>query len=93
MSLTHTTLRYAKLRSTVYTLSDTQGLYLLVKPNGSKLWHLKYRYAGKKKKLAFGAYPAVSLVQARQQLDSASRLLSQDTDHFKFNPDSSTKIR
>ncbi|TCL02214.1 MULTISPECIES: tyrosine-type recombinase/integrase [Sodalis] len=80
MPLTDTTLRYAKPRSTVYKLTDTQGLYLLVKPNGSKLWQLKYRYAGKEKKLSFGAYPAVSLVQARQQRDSARRLLSQDTD-------------
>ena len=45
-------------------MADGQGLYLLVKPNGSKLWYLKYRYAGKEKKLAFGAYPTVSLAQA-----------------------------
>ncbi|WP_413741117.1 Arm DNA-binding domain-containing protein [Sodalis sp. RH15] len=57
MSLTHITLRYAKLRSTVYKLSDTQGLYLLVKPNGSKLWHLKYRYAGKKKETGIWSLP------------------------------------
>nr|WP_243701500.1 Arm DNA-binding domain-containing protein [Sodalis ligni] len=30
-----------------YKLSDAHGLYLLVKPAGSKLWQLKYRYQGK----------------------------------------------
>jgi hypothetical protein len=64
MSLNDTSIRNAKPCTKPFKMADGQGLYLLVKPNGSKLWYLKYHYAGKEKKLAFGAYPTVSLAQA-----------------------------
>jgi hypothetical protein len=54
MSLTETTVRNAKSREKPYKLSDETGLYVQVNPNGSKLWHLKYRFADKEKRLAFG---------------------------------------
>lgn len=60
MPLTDTAIRNAKPLDKPYKLSDAQGLYLLIKPNGSKLWQLKYRFGGKEKKLAFGAYPICS---------------------------------
>ena len=44
--------------------------------NGSKLWRLKYRIAGKEKGLAFGTYPAVGLQQARKKRDEARQLLA-----------------
>jgi hypothetical protein len=47
--------------------SDGGGLHLLVNPAGSKLWRLSYRYGGKQKLLAFGAYPAISLSDARRK--------------------------
>jgi len=56
-------------------LFDGGGLFLLVKPNGSRLWRMKYRFAGKEKLLALGAYPEVSLKNARDQRDDARRLL------------------
>lgn len=40
---------------------DSGGLYLLVKPNGSKLWQFKYRFDGIEKKMPFGAFPEISL--------------------------------
>ena len=71
MALTDTSIR--KLRSTdkPFKLGDSSGLYLLIKPNGSKLWYMKYRIDGKEKKLAFGPYPDVSLLTARQLRDAA----------------------
>jgi len=54
-----------------YKKYDSRGLLLLVKPNGSKLWYFKYRFAGKEKKLPIGAFPEVSLSQARQLRDRA----------------------
>lgn len=45
MPLTDTAIRNAKPLDKPYKLSDAQGLYLLIKPNGSKLWQLKYRLA------------------------------------------------
>ncbi|RTT23502.1 DUF4102 domain-containing protein, partial [Pseudomonas paraeruginosa] len=57
MPLTDSAIKTAKPKEKPYKLSDAQGLYLLVNPNGSKLWRLKYRVGGKEKGLAFGAYP------------------------------------
>jgi hypothetical protein len=57
MALTDTAIRKAKPASKEWKLADERGLYLLVTPNGSKLWRLKYRFGGKEKKLAIGQYP------------------------------------
>ena len=46
-------------------------LHLLVKKNGSKYWRLKYRYLGKKKTLAIGVYPEVTLEDAREDTTKA----------------------
>jgi hypothetical protein len=53
------------------TLFDGGGLFLLVTPSGGKLWRFKYRFAGKENKLAFGAYPEISLLDARKRRDEA----------------------
>lgn len=52
--LTDVAVRKAAPKESPYKLSDAQGLYLLVKPNGTKLWRLKYRFGGKEKVLSFG---------------------------------------
>lgn len=71
MALTDTTIRKAKPTEKPFKLADSSGLYLLIKPNGSKLWYMKYRIDGKEKKLAFGPYPDVPLFKARQLRDAA----------------------
>ncbi|MCG9098583.1 tyrosine-type recombinase/integrase [Laribacter hongkongensis] len=59
--------------------SDDKGLYLLVKPVG-KYWRLDYRFGGKRKTLALGVYPAVSLKDARERRDEARKLLEGGAD-------------
>jgi integrase len=59
--------------------SDGGGMYLLVNKAG-KYWRMDYRFAGKRKTLALGVYPAVSLEEARQGREKARKLLAQDTD-------------
>ena len=54
-----------------YRRSDEKGLYIEVRPNGSKLWFLKYRVNGKEKRLGLGSYPDVSLADARKARDAA----------------------
>ena len=54
-----------------YKKADDRGLYLLIKPNGSKLWHFKYRFASKEKKMPLGQWPNVTLAKARLLRDSA----------------------
>ena len=57
MPLTHFDIQNAKPADKPFKLSDGGGLFLLVQPNGSKLWRLKYRFLGKERSLSFGAYP------------------------------------
>ena len=78
--LTDSAIKVAKPTDKPYKLSDGQGLYLEVMPNGSKLWRLKYRHADKEKRLAFGAYPAVPLQRARQRRDEARQQLAEGID-------------
>lgn len=59
-----------------YKISDGGGLFLLVKPNGSKLWRLKYRHLGKEKLISFGRYPDVGLKTARRLRDEAREIIA-----------------
>ena len=75
MALTDLALRTAKPKEKAYKLFDGGGLHLVVNPNGSRLWRLAYRFAGKPKQLAFGPYPTISLAEARQKREDAKTLL------------------
>ena len=59
---------------------DGGGLYVEVTATGSRLWRLKYRHAGKERRLAFGAYPEVSLKEARRRRDDARMILRNGDD-------------
>uniref|UniRef100_E6PQF7 Putative integrase n=1 Tax=mine drainage metagenome TaxID=410659 RepID=E6PQF7_9ZZZZ len=61
-------------------LFDGGGLYLDITQAGSKGWRLKYRYNGRENRISLGAYPLVSLKEARQQRDDAKRQLLQGID-------------
>ncbi|MEE4152559.1 MAG: integrase arm-type DNA-binding domain-containing protein [Erythrobacter sp.] len=76
MPLTDLQIRNAKPREKPYKLGDSQGLFLLVQPTGGRLWRLKYRIAGKEKKLALGTYPETSLSDARRGRDEARALIA-----------------
>lgn len=80
MKLTVRQIDTAKPKEKPYKLSDGGGLYLEVTTNGSRYWRLKYRYAGKEKRLAFGVYPEVSLAEAREKREAAKKLLSAGSD-------------
>jgi len=71
MALTDLAVRSAAPRDKEYKLADSGGLHLLVTPSGGRLWRFKYRANGKEKRLTFGAYPAVSLADARRKRDAA----------------------
>ncbi|MGR4051301.1 tyrosine-type recombinase/integrase [Kosakonia cowanii] len=76
MPLTDIKVKTAKPMDKAYKLTDGGGMYLLVKPNGSKYWRLKYRFVGKEKMLSIGVYPDVSLADARQKRDEARKILA-----------------
>ena len=63
-----------------FKMADGHGLFLLVNPNNSKYWRMKYRFTGKEKLLSFGVYPDVSLSEARVQAEEARRMLRNKED-------------
>lgn len=80
MPLSDATIRTLKPRDKAYKVSDFEGLFLTVKPTGSRLWHFKYRIAGKEKLLSLGIYPGISLAQARIARDAARGMLATGQD-------------
>ena len=78
--LTDTAIRSAKATEKPRKLFDGGGLFLLLKPNGARLWQLKYRVSGREKLLSFGQYPEVSLKSAREQRDEARKLIAAKSD-------------
>src|ERR1700687_4498414 len=83
MPLTDAAVRSAKPKDRPYKLADSRGLYLLVNPNGSKWWRLKYRFGGKEKLLSLGVYPEVSLRAARAKRDGDPSLKPDGTPRAK----------
>ena len=84
MPLTDIAIRTAKLKDKPYKLSDAGGLYLLIQPNGSKYWRLKYRFAGKEKLLSIGVYPVINLSEAREKSLDAKKLLVSNSPYAKL---------
>lgn len=80
MPLTNSQVRSLQPKDRPYRKSDDRCLYVEVFPTGSKLWRYKYRYNGKEKRLALGAYPKVKLREARRRRDAARLLLDDGID-------------
>ncbi|RVD99719.1 tyrosine-type recombinase/integrase [Escherichia coli] len=76
MSLTSAKIRTLKPSDKPFKVSDSHGLYLRVKPGGSRHWYLKYRISGKESRIALGTYPAISLSDARQQREGIRKMLA-----------------
>jgi len=80
MALTDTAVRNLKSLEKAYKKTDGNGLYLLVKPNGTKTWRYDYAIFGTRKTLSIGVYPLVSLAAAREARDAAKRLIATNVD-------------
>ena len=80
MALTDLQIKAFRPSDRPFKHSDGGGLHLLVSPKGSKLWRVSYRFGGKQKLLALGAYPTVSLADARARRDEAKTLLKRNID-------------
>ena len=70
LALSDLKIRKAKQGDKPYKMHDGLGLFLLVKPNGSKLWRQKYKRLGKERLITHGSYPSVSLAEARRKRDA-----------------------
>lgn len=87
MPLTEIEAKASKPRDRAYKLSDSEGLFLLIRPNGSKLWRMKDRYGGKEKLLSFGSYPRVGIAAAREKRAAAKAILSSGKDPARSQPE------
>ncbi len=77
MALTDARLRNARPSSRPFKLADGGGLYIEVRPSGSKLWRYRYRIVGKENVFALGAYPELTLAEARREHIHARELVKQ----------------
>lgn len=80
MTLSDVKIRNLKPKSKAYKVSDFDGLDIAITPRGSKLWRFKYRLDGKDKLLSIGAYPAISLAQARTIRDAGRATVAAGND-------------
>ena len=86
MALTELEVKKAKPIDKPKKLADSGGMYLLIQTSGSKCWRMDYRFAGKRKTLAMGVYPDVTLTQARQRREYARKLLANgEVDFTRFH--------
>ena len=76
MPLTETHIKNLKPRSSVYAMSDFEGLSLEVLPSGSRSWRYRYSLHGKAEKVSVGRYPAVSLVAARKRREEYAEMVA-----------------
>jgi hypothetical protein len=76
MPLTQFAVTNAAAKDKPYKLTDGDGLHLLIRPNGSKLWRMRYRFNGQENMLAFGMFPATTIAKARAKRDEARALLA-----------------
>lgn len=74
--LTDTEIKAIKPREKDYTVADGNGLQLTIKPDGKKIWEIRYTINGKAKKTTAGTYPTVSLKDARLKRDELKARVS-----------------
>jgi len=77
----------AKLKKKLYRLFDGHGLYLEVTPSGGKYWRLKYRFDHKEKRITFGPYPQISLLEAREMREAARKKVALGIDPIEDKKD------
>lgn len=92
MKLTDKSCKGAKPAEKPYKIFDGGGLYLEIMPNGNKLWRLKYYFLGKEKRFSLGAYPLISLAEAREKRDQAKKLITQNIDPSTARTDEKKEI-
>jgi len=77
MALSEMAIRHARVTGKDYTLADGDGLILHITAQGGKIWHFRYYWAGKQKRMSFGSYPQLGLRDARMKRDEARALIAQ----------------
>ena len=82
--LTDTKIKTSKAKDKDYKIFDGGGLFLLITKRNTKLWRLKYKFDGKEKLLALGAYPSITLNKARELREYNRELLANGINPAEF---------
>lgn len=82
--LTNTTLQNLKPISKEYIKSDGNGLYIRIKPNGTKIWYFAYKWHKKHRKISLGAFPDLSLAYAREIATEYRGLILRSIDPLEY---------
>ena len=93
MAFNHQEIKGFKPTDKPYKKADSKGLYLLVKPNGSKLWYYKYRFGGIEKKMPLGAFPEIGLGAARDERDRAKVSITDGIDPMRERKREKSQIK
>lgn len=81
MKLTDKKIKSLKPKNKEYKVFDGRGLHILIHPNGSRYWRLRYRFNGKDKApLALGVYPELSLSEAREKTMEIKKQIKEGID-------------
>jgi Arm DNA-binding domain len=92
MALNDLQIRNIKPTGKQFKVHDERGLFLRIKPNGSKLWQMDYRFAGLRKTISFGPYPDRTLAEAREKRDEARKLITNDVDPLEHKKSSRVAV-
>lgn len=91
MQLTDLQCRTFKPKTKPYKKADGRGLFIFIKPNGSKLWRYKYRIHSKEKLYSIGSYPQYSLAQVREIHRKLHKMVSEGIDPLEYEKDKKQK--
>jgi integrase len=80
MPLSHITIQYTKPKAKPFKLADGDGLFLVIQPNGSKLWRFRYRFNGAERSLSIGPFPKVTIAEARARREQAKEQIANGID-------------
>jgi integrase len=86
--LTTTEVKNYKPESKMYKKPDGKGLWLIIKPNGTKSWRYDFKYGNKNLSMSFGIYPEIGLKEAREKREESRQLLANN-----INPISAKRIK
>lgn len=78
--LTEAEIKNAKPKAKAYKVYDEGGLYLLVRPTGTKVWQFPYRLDDKYNTFTIGQYPEIGSAEARKRRDDAKALIREGHD-------------
>lgn len=85
--LTDTEIKKSIAKNKIYKLSDGNGLYVVIKTNGTKFFRYDFIFGGKRRSMSFGVYPGTTLKEARDKRDEARKQIENN-----INPIQTKKI-